>query len=297
MHGCRGELKLKASFFNNGRRERFKGFLFFLPWLIGFLGLTLYPIIYSIRISLSEVRLVPGKTELKFTGLDFYSYAWNTDTQFRGNIASAVIFICCSVPVIIVFALIIAVFLNSKFIGRTFLRAVYFLPVIIMSGPAISKLLTGYTVDFSSNNPEIFTFINALPSFISTPAAFILNNLVLILWFSGVEIIIFLAGLQKISPSLYEAAAIDGAGRWEQFWEITLPHIAPLAVICAVYAVVDISNYSNLDINSKITSHMFDTSRIYSFSAAMSWIYFAVLMLILLAVFLLFFFIGKKSAR
>ena len=119
----------------------------------------------------------------------------------------------------------------------------------------------------------------------------------LILWFSGVEIIIFLAGLQKISPSLYEAASIDGAGKWEQFWEITLPHIAPLAMICAVYAVVDISNYSNLDINAKITSHMFDTSRIYSFSAAMSWIYFAVLLVILLAVFLLFFFMVKKNER
>lgn len=278
-------------------RERLVGLMFFLPWLIGFCALTLYPIIYSVRISLSDVKLVPGSTELTFVGGDYYNYAWNVDTQFRADIVSAVTLICCSVPVIIVFSLIIAIFLNSNFRGRTFLRAVYFLPVIIMSGPAISKLLTGYTVDFSSKNPEIFTFINALPSFISMPATFILNNLVLILWFSGVEILIFLAGLQKISPSLYEAASIDGAGKWEQFWEITLPHIAPLAMICAVYAVVDVSNYSNLSINGKITSHMFDTSRIYSFSAAMSWIYFAVLLVILLVVFLLFYFISSRNDR
>lgn len=278
-------------------RERLSGYLFLLPWIFGFCAFTLYPIIYSVRISLSEVKLVPGNTELSFVGGEFYNYAWNVDTQFRGHITSAVTLIGCSVPVIIVFSLIIAIFLNSKFVGRTFLRAVYFLPVIIMSGPAISKLLTGYTVDFSSKNPEIFTFINALPSFISTPAVFILNNLVLILWFSGVEILIFLAGLQKISPSLYEAASIDGAGKWEQFWEITLPHIAPLAMICAVYAVVDLSNYSNLGVNGKITSHMFDTSRIYSFSAAMSWIYFAVLLAILLVVFVLFYFISARNNR
>lgn len=288
---------LKSKKLSVETRDRFTGLLFLLPWIFGFFSLTLYPIVYSIRISLSTVTLKPGNTLLEWVGGMYYDNAWNVDTQFRGDIGNAVMLIACSVPVIVVFSLIIAIFLNSKFIGRTFLRAVYFLPVIIMSGPAISKLLTGYTVDFTGNNPEIFTFVNALPSFLSTPTTFILNNLVLILWFSGVEIMVFLAGLQKISPSLYEAASIDGAGKWEQFWEITLPHIAPIAMICAVYAVVDVSNYSNLSINNKITSHMFDTSRIYSFSAAMSWIYFLTLLAILLVVFMLFYFISKKADK
>ena len=124
---------------------------------------------------------------------------------------------------------------------------------------------------------------------------YILDNLVLILWFSGVQILIFLAGLQKISPSIYEAAEIDGAGAWEKFWKITLPHIAPLALICAVYTVVDVSNYSEMAVNTDISKNLFNTSMMYSLSAAMSWIYFGVIMLILSVVYILFYWMGRKS--
>lgn len=282
---------------NYEKKDKLVGLAFLLPWIVGFFGLTLYPVIYSVILSLSNVQLYPGKTVLNYAGFQFYDYAWNVDTQFRLDVSEAVVLICCATPVIVVFSLIIALLLNRKFVGRTFLRAVFFLPVIVMSGPAISGLLTSYTVDFSTKNPEIFSLINALPGIIRSPLVYILNNLVLILWFSGVEIIVFLAGLQKISPSLYEAASIDGAGGWEKFWKITLPHIAPIAMVCAIYAVVDISNYSELSINGKITSHLFDTTRMYSFSAAMSWIYFAILLLLLMAVFVLFSIVRSKNDR
>ena len=282
---------------NYEKKDKLVGLAFLLPWIVGFFGLTLYPVIYSVILSLSNVQLYPGKTVLNYAGFQFYDYAWNVDTQFRLDVSEAVVLICCATPVIVVFSLIIALLLNRKFVGRTFLRAVFFLPVIVMSGPAISGLLTSYTVDFSTKNPEIFSLINALPGIIRSPLVYILNNLVLILWFSGVEIIVFLAGLQKISPSLYEAASIDGAGGWEKFWKITLPHIAPIAMVCAIYAVVDISNYSELSINGKITSHLFDTTRMYSFSAAMSWIYFAILLLLLMAVFILFSIVRSKIDR
>ena len=117
----------------------------------------------------------------------------------------------------------------------------------------------------------------------------------LILWFSGVQILIFLAGLQKISPSLYEAADIDGASSWEKFWKITLPHIAPLALVCAIYTVVDISNYSGNAVNYDITDNLFNTSMMYSLSSAMSWIYFGVVLLILLAVYLVFLWLGRRG--
>lgn len=282
---------------NYEKKDKLVGLAFLLPWIVGFFGLTLYPVIYSVILSLSNVQLYPGKTVLNYAGFQFYDYAWNVDTQFRLDVSEAVVLICCATPVIVVFSLIIALLLNRKFVGRTFLRAVFFLPVIVMSGPAISGLLTSYTVDFSTKNPEIFSLINALPGIIRSPLVYILNNLVLILWFSGVEIIVFLAGLQKISPSLYEAASIDGAGGWEKFWKITLPHIAPIAMVCAIYAVVDISNYSELSINGKITSHLFDTTQMYSFSAAMSWIYFAILLLLLMAVFILFSIVRSKNDR
>ena len=122
-----------------------------------------------------------------------------------------------------------------------------------------------------------------------------LNNLVLILWFCGVQILIFLAGLQKISPDLYEAASIDGAGGWEKFWKITLPHLSPMILICGVYTVVDIANYSKGAVNSLINSKIFDAKSLYSYSSAMAWLYFIVVALLLVALLLIFKFFGRKA--
>lgn len=94
---------------------------------------------------------------------------------------------------------------------------------------------------------------------------FILNNLVLILWFSGVPILIFLSGVQKISPDLYEAAEIDGAGGWEKFWKITLPHLQPFAVICTAYTIIDLASYPNNAMNQRIANYMFSFDVLYSY--------------------------------
>lgn len=273
------------------------GIGFFSPWIIGFLIFTLYPLIYSIIMSLNSVVIKPGNMEFTWSGLEYFDYALNVNKSFKLNLGSTVMMICFSTPVVIVFSLIIAIFLNQKFPLRSFFRTVFFMPVIIMSGPVISKLLTGHAVDFTDEGSQIMIFLSNLPSFLSTPCIFVLDNLVLILWFSGVQILIFLAGLQKISPELYEAADIDGASGWEKFWKITLPHITPLALICTIYTVIDIANYSGNAVNQSITDNIFNTTMMYSLSAAMSWIYFGVVMLILLAVYIIFAFMGRKSKR
>ena len=271
------------------------GLAFISPWVLGFLLFTLYPLINSIMISLNAVTIKPNQMELKWAGLEYFNYALNVNTKFKLHLSSTSTMICYSTPVVIVFSLIVAIFLNQKFAGRSFFRTVFFMPVIIMSGPVISKLLTGHTVDFTNDGSQIMIFLSGLPDFLRKPCLFVLDNLVLILWFSGVQILIFLAGLQKISPSLYEAADIDGASSWEKFWKITLPHIAPLALICTVYTVVDISNYSGNAVNGDITDNLFNTSMMYSLSAAMSWIYFGVVILILIAVYLIFMLLGRRS--
>ncbi len=272
-----------------------KGIAFVSPWILGFLIFTLIPLINSVRYSFNSVSIVPGKVILKWAGTEYYNYALNVSTTFKLNLASTAMMICCSVPVIVVFSLIMAVLLNRKFRGRTFLRAVYFMPVIIMSGPVISSLLTGYTVDFTEDGSQIIMFLSGLPSFISKPCIFVLDNLVLILWFSGVQILLFLAGLQKISPSIYEAAEIDGAGGWEKFWKITLPYLKPMALISVIYTVVNLANYSEQAVNRDISENLFNTSMLYSLSAAMSWIYFGLILLILGVVCLLFWLIGRKE--
>lgn len=294
-------IKPKGKVSKNGKYKKtkltntIKGILFVSPWLIGFAVFTLIPFINSILYSFNAVSITPGKINLKWAGLEYYNYAWNVSTSFKLNLSSSAMMICCATPVILVFALIVAVMLNNKFRGRVFFRAIFFMPVIIMSGPVISKLLTGYTVNFTEEGSQIMLFLQSLPGVISKPCVFVLDNLVLILWFSGVQILIYLAGLQKVSTSLYEAAEIDGAGAWEKFWKITLPHMGPIILINGIYTVVTIANYSEQAINQEISNSMFNTSMMYSLSAAMSWIYFLLVLLILAVVGLLFWFISKKE--
>lgn len=278
-----------------GRKNSLIGMAFISPWVIGFIIFTLYPLINSIRISFNSVAIKPEGMEYTWAGGEFYNYAINVNTSFKLDLGATAMMIGCSTPVVLVFSLIIAILLNQQFAGRSFFRTVFFMPVIIMSGPVISSLLTGHTVDFTDEGSQIFIFLSGLPTFVSKPCLFVLDNLVLILWFSGVQILIFLAGLQKISPTLFEAADIDGASSWEKFWKITLPHIAPLALICAVYTVVDISNYSGNAVNDDISKNLFNTSMMYSLSAAMSWIYFGVVLLILFLVYLVFMLLGRRG--
>lgn len=273
------------------------GYLFISPWIIGLLIFTFYPAIYSVIISLNDVRLTDAGMQLSWRGLYHYNYALNVNGSFRMNIGDAVLFIVCVTVVVVVFSLIIALLLNKKFPGRTFFRVIYFLPVVIMSGPVISKLLTGETVDFSSQVPKVSSFLESLPGILKTPAMFVLNNLVIIFWFCGVQILVFLSGLQKISPDIYEAASIDGAGPWEKFWKITLPHMKTIALLNAVYTVVETSNYSELGINKLISDKLFDQTRIYSYSAAMSWLYFVIVALILALVYLCFTLFGRNSRK
>jgi ABC-type sugar transport system permease subunit len=205
------------------------------------------------------------------------------------------LFICCATPVVLVFALIIALLLNKDFAGRTFFRMIFFVPVIIMSGPVVTNLLSGHSLQFSEQLPSVYKFLQSMPEFISKPSVFILDELALILWFCGVPILIFMVGLQRVSPDIYEAANIDGAGGWEKFWKITLPHLVPMIIINVVYIAVEVSNYSELELNQKITGSMFDTTRVYSFSAAMSWIYFICVLAVLLVLFLIISWFSRRS--
>lgn len=260
-------------------REQLFGYAFISPWIIGFAAITLFPVLYSIAMSFSAVKITGSSIELDFRGLYYYDQAINVDPGYTIDLGKTLFFIVCFTPVIVVLSLIAAVLLNNQFKGRGIFRAIYFLPVIIMSGPVISTLLSKYTVSFADAIPGIYAFLNSLPDNIKSPSVYILDNIIMIMWFSGVQILIFLAGLQKINPNLYEAAAIDGAGTWEKFWKITLPHTKMLALIGTVYTIVDLANYMNNAVNKRITVRIFDDAgRIYSLSSAMSWVFFLVVM-------------------
>lgn len=291
------DAEVKPYGFTLQQRNAIKGYAFLSPWIIGFLVFVAYPIVYAIILSFNQIRLQPTGTEYTFKGFWFYDYAWNENTSFRTALTGQVTMICYMTPIILVFSLIIALLLNGKFRGRAFFRGAFFMPVIIMSGPAISQLLTKYTVDFSEESPLIFDFLSSLPAALADPAKYVLDNLVLILWFCGVQILIFLAALQSIGSDLYEAASIDGAGGWEKFWKITLPHVSPMILISGVYTVIDIANYSRGAVNTLINSQIFHQKYLYSYSSAMAWMYFLTVALLLVAVLLIFMFFGRKAKR
>lgn len=268
-------------------REYGTGYLFFLPWIAGFLLFTAYPVLFALRLSFNKVDIEPQGMVQSFVGLYFYHYALRVDTTFGTNLISMVVSIVCAAPIILVLSMIVAMLLNQKFPGRTLLRAIFFLPVIFLSGPVLSELLTGNgAIVVQPSTSSLYHIIQTLPPVFSSPILYALDNFVMILWMSGVQIIIYLASLQKIDPGLYEAASIDGATAWEKFWKITLPFLHPTILLNAVYTVVDLSNAPGNPISKTIETHMFEEGRQYSYSAALSWLYFVLVLILLLITFL-----------
>ena len=271
------------------QRDSIAGYLFFSPWIIGFLVFTAYSVIYALRLSVNSIdKIEDGKLFMTFKGLEFFNVALRVDTVFPQALIDAALFMVCATPVVVVFSLVISLLLNHQFKGRTFFRAVFFLPVIIISGPVLTELLSGPgTMVIQPSQNAVYQIVAALPETVSKPVIYTLDNLVQIMWFSGVQTIIFLAGLQKVDSSMREAARIDGATGWEIFWKITLPAIRPLILVNAVYTIVEISNFPNNMVNYKINLHMIETARPFSLSAAMSWLYFIEILLLIGVAFLI----------
>lgn len=232
-------------------RQTAAGYGFFSLWIVGFFVFTLYPALYSIAISLNELKITSNGIRMTWKGIQYYHNALRSDTVFTTALMDAAMFILCSTPVIVIFALVIALFLTKKYPLRTFFKGVFFLPVIVMSGPVISELLSKHSINLVEASPLLYDLLSSLPAVFRKPVFFVMDNLVLILWFSGVQILLFIAALQKIDPEIYNAASVDGATAWEKFWKITLPHIMPFAMLSAVYTVMEVANYANLSINEK----------------------------------------------
>lgn len=264
------------------------GGAFMLPWLIGLLVFTMFPLVYSIWLSMCEVEFSANGILTNFVGIRWYEEALTADANFVKDIASTLQSIIFSTPMILVFSIILALLLNRPLKGRAFFRALYFFPVIIISGPVMSKLMSNQA--FAIISPDQFTVyqvLQNLPNLISVPLCYIFDNIVVILWYSGVQTLIILAGLQKIGDPIYEAASIDGASAWQKFWKITLPHLRPMILVSAAYTVVDLAGKTTTAMHKLIQNNMMNIEKPYSYSAALSWLYTIVVLLILGAVFLI----------
>ena len=281
------------------RREARAGLLFVTPWIIGALAFLAYPLITSLWYALNNIRITPlGKT-FTFVGYGNWTQILLSDQDFLPDLMDYILSTVISTPIIVVFSLLIAMMLNQKIKGRGFFRMIFFLPVIIVSGPILETLNSQgagsiSSIDTQSISAAIGSF---LPSMIAEPISDVFGNMVTILWYSGVQILLFISGLQKIDSSMYEAARIDGAGAWETFWKITLPSLKSMIMLTTVYTVVFISNNSDNAIIELIKSSMFSgiQEKGYGYASAMAWLYSIIVLLIVGIMVLLL--MGSKDAN
>ena len=270
------------------RRARI-GTLFILPFIIGFLAFMVRPLITSLEMSFSKVNVVAGTmTPVKF---DNYSYAFVADPGFNKLLVNEIGRMAINVIATLVLSFVIAVILNQNFKGRTLCRVIFFLPVILSSGvlPGIEKqnqffnLMT--SISESVNESSGVNLSMALQNLLSVSGVAgevfdvifqMIDAIYDIVMASGIQIIIFLSGLQSISPSLYEAADVEGCSAWESFWKITFPMVSPLLLVNCIYTIIDFFMKNNNQVMEHINDVMYGVRMDLGLAAAESWIYFGV---------------------
>lgn len=269
-------------------REAIHGYLFVILWVVGFALFTLIPLVQTFLYSMNSVTVQATGVELQPAGWANYTKALFADPTFVQLLLEYSLETLVSVPIVLIFSMLIALFLNLDFRLRGVFRTIFFLPVVITSGPVIRELVSqgATSVPEIVQSAALMDFLAELPPYLSGPAEYLLGSFILILWFSGVQILIYLASLQKIDPSVYEAAAIDGASAWESFWKITLPSLSTTNVIVAVYTVITLSHFAENRVVKYIYSQTYTIQGGIGYASAMSFLYFAALILILLVVYL-----------
>lgn len=266
------------------KRDAIAGLLFITPWIAGALIFLAYPLITSFRYSLYKIRMLPTGMRFRYVGYGNFTEVLFSQTEFTTEMISYLVSTIISVPIIVVFALIIAIMLNQNVKGKGFFRLIFFLPVIIVSGPILGMLNQEGAGSLTSIDTQAITTIleETLPDALADPISDLFENMVTILWYSGVQILIFISALQKIDRSMYEAAKIDGGSGWECFWKITLPNIKPMILLNIVYTIVFISNNEQNSIIGLIQNSMFSGTQEkgYGYASAMAWMYSVVVLLL-----------------
>ena len=288
--------KKKKKIASLDRRKSRAGWVFVLPFIIGLL-LIYIPIIFdSILLSFQDVTInQEGQVVKTFVGWANYREAIMGDVGFAENLWKGLGKLAFDIPAIIIFSLFMAVMLNQKMVGRAAFRAIFFIPVILSTGlmesiesqnifsdemeseiengsgaSTASEIVSAMDVERLFANMKIGT---GIVDYVTKA----INNIYDIVNRSGVQMLIFLAGLQSISPAIYESCSIDGATEWETFWKITFPMISPMILVNGVYTIID-SFTTDSNVVMKYIKNAYSKGE--EISTAMSWIYFLIVILI-----------------
>lgn len=291
------------------RKKARAGWLFVLPFIIG-LVLIYMPVIFnSIKYSFNSIEVLRGGGyELTFVGWENYSKALIGNSSFIQALTTGIKELLFDIPAIVIFSLFVAIILNQKMVGRAAFRAIFFIPVILCTG-LISEIdstnsLLNEMADVSSSiggeagtegSDAVTTIVGytditwlfsgmKVGGELVTYVVNMINNIYDIINRSGVQMLIFLAALQSISPSIYESCDIDGASAWETFWKITIPMISPMILVNTIYTVIDSFTSSSNSVMKYINDVYSGQLGGRELSSAMSWIYFTIVILIIAAV-------------
>ena len=265
------------------KSEALTGHAFCLPLYIGTVLFFIIPLIQSVRYSFSNVIPDFGTMSTEFIKWENYRYIFRVDLTFSSNLVGSLTSLLYQVPFVLITSLFLATIINQKFLGRTLVRAIFFLPVIVASGVVISLIQSDALSSTMMSGDADATIFNSLVlenylkdvglnqqiiGYFTT----VTNNIFDLLWKTGIQTLMFLAGLQGISPTLYEASAVEGATAWENFWMITFPMLKPIILVNGVMAQI-LGTTSNIE---------------YGKAAAMGWSYTLIILVILGLVFFVF---------
>ncbi|MCL2478010.1 MAG: sugar ABC transporter permease [Treponema sp.] len=274
-------------------QDNLSSYAFLVPWLLGFFVLTIYPMIYSLYLSFTQYNMIQAP---KWIGMRnyFVMFAGNADfprdERFLNSLFVTLRYVFISVPAKLVFALAVAMLMNQKLKAIPFYRTIYYIPTLLGGSVAIAVLWRRLFAGDGAINAIIrqISFGHANPpSWISSPEYAIFTLVILSVWQFGSPMIIFLAGLKQIPAEYYEAASVDGAGKFRQFLSITLPSLSPIIFFNFVMQMIGaFQSFTQAFIISGGTGGPIDSTMFYSlylylrgfaygnmgYASAMAWI-------------------------
>lgn len=269
------------------------GYGFISLWLVGTVIFFLIPLVKSLVYSFSEVTIDSGKTVTEWVGFEKYIKVLTEDEKYTEYLTDMLVETLWKTPVIIMFSMFIAVVLNQNFKGRTLARAVFFLPVIIVTGSVYKvisndintsgfgdaeKFSTIFSTDLIGEFLE-FIGVYGISNKVNTLVSAVADNIFGIVWNSGIQIMLFLSALQGIPVSVREAATLDGATAWEYFWKITVPYIKPFILANVIFTVIDTFTNPLNTVMERIG--VMRNQWAFGEASAMAWIYFIIIMVII----------------
>ena len=280
--------------------ERLKsryGLAFVTPFIIGLILFFLIPLFRSIQYVFCDTTLTTSGIKLTFSGLANIKYALFEDPDFTNNLISGVLNFLYSFPMTLVISLIMAIILAQEFKGRILFRGISFMTVIISSGVVMEYILSisgtevssaGVDVSLIDNMIDISSILNVvgLPAKIAGYFESVMNSLMIMIWNSGMQTLLFISGLQSIPDQMYEVSKVEGATKWEEFWFVTFPMLSRITIL--VYAFTAVELFTSKTDKVISSAYIMIQSQYYGQSSAILWIYFLIIGILMGIIFLAF---------